>query len=483
MQKFALPVILLVVLLIYFPVLSAYFSHDDFFHFKASQTDGTLGAFINLFGFPTFEERGYGFYRPLTREGFFNIYYSLFGLNHIPARVFSLSIHFINIILVYLFIQKIFRRNNLSLFTAFFFGITAANVGSLYYLAGGIQSLIATNFMLLTLLLFPRKISFLTFVLALASHELASIIPVILLGFAFVKKTILKNIKLIVLFFVVLAIFIFLDIVHIGFSSGEGQYQPVFSPRVFVNSLSWYLLWSLGFPEMLIDFVGPRLSLNQNLMKFWGDYYSGIFLFGGISLIVIAVSIMYLLLQKKSIFSKKFWFIVLWFPVAIFPVILLPLHKQTYYLNPALPAFWSIVGFLVLGAYNHSIRKSKIVAGFLLGAFLAATFCLSLTAILLAGETYPAANRGRIAKRLINDVRGKYPTLPKGAVVYFKNDPDYPKISGDWGGSSKQAAFALNGNDALQLLYQDSTLVVIYEDSGLKIPSGNVYPFIAKISN
>ena len=56
------------------------------------------------------------------------------------------------------------------------------------------------------------------------------------------------------------------------------------------------------------------------------------------------------------------------------------------------------------------------------------------------------------------------PILPKGSVVYFINDPAYPYVAKEWGGSSKQASIILSGSDALQLLYKDPTLKVFYED-------------------
>lgn len=473
--------IFIFVFALYHPIFSVYFSHDDFFHLNASQTDGTIRSFVKLFGFPTFEERGYGFYRPLTREAFFNIYYSLFGLNHFPARALSLGIHFINIILVYLLMQKLFKRRELSLFTAFFFGITAANVGSLYYLAGGIQVLVATSFMLLTVLLFPRKIAFFTFLLALGSHELASVIPAVLVGIAFIQKNLLKNLKFLGIFFIVLISFIYLDATRIGFSSGEKQYQLNISPKAFINSFSWYSLWAFGFPEMLLDFVGPKLSLNPNLMKFWGDYFAGIFFFGGAALTIFAASFIWALLKARIWKDRQFWFLLIWFPIALSPVILFPLHKQTYYLNPALPAFWGVVGFIIFKVYEDFCKRNNNVAGFVLGIFITSIFLLSATSAILANSTYPAVNRGKIAEKLLRDISAKYPSLSKGSVLYIKNDPGYPKISGDWGGSSKQAAFALNGSDALQLVYRDPTLRVIYEDLDKQVPDG-AYSLVARVN-
>lgn len=472
--------IFIFVFALYHPILSIYFSHDDFFNFKVSQTDGTLEGFLNLFGFHPFEERGIAFYRPIFREGLFNSFYSLFGLSYLPFRVLALVIHFINILLVYILMQRLFRRQGVSLFVAFFFGITAGNVGSLYYLTGGIQSLGATMFMLLTLLLFPRKIAFLTFLLGVASHELAVVTPLLLFGLLFTRQQIIKEFKKVAPYFITVAIFLYLDFTLIGFSSNEKQYQVTFSPKAVFNSLGWYSAWAYGVPEMFVDFVGPKFALNPNLMKFWGDYSSGIFFFGTVAFTILAMCV--ILAFRSTIGDGRFWFLVLWFPIALSPVLLLPLHKQTYYLTPALPAFWGVVGIVVFSAYKRFEKKKKGLVKVFAGAFLVSLIMLSVASATLAELTYPAARRGKIGKKLISDIRAKYPELPKGATVYFQNDPNYPKISGDWGSSSKQAAFVLNGSDALQLLYKDPTLKVVYEDLAEILPEGEIYSLIAKFN-
>ena len=55
--------------------------------------------------------------------------------------------------------------------------------------------------------------------------------------------------------------------------------------------------------------------------------------------------------------------------------------------------------------------------------------------------------------------------MPKGAQIYWKNDPNYAIIK-NWGNSSTQAYYALSvaGRDALQLIYDDNSLKVYYED-------------------
>lgn len=486
------------VLLLYYPILGVYFSQDDFFHFKVSQTDGSLKSFVNFFGFHPFAERGIAFYRPITREVIYNTFYSLFGLNVLPFRILSFAIHFINIFLIYFLIQKLFNKRAISLFTAFFFGITAANVAPLYYLAGGIQVLGATMFMLLTLTLFWkyleskkakfRPLSFVTFLLALGSHELAVALPILLSGLIFIREKSIKNAALksfreLWFFFAILVVYIYLNVTQIGFSDSEEQYQTVFSLGKTLNSFAWYSVWALGLPEMLIDFVRPGLKLNPSLMRHWGEYFRIIFPTFFASIVFIGGAAVFHVFKNRKFFrDKKLWFLVAWFPVAILPVVFFPLHKSTYYLVPALPALWGAIMVLVLSAF-WKLKKHRW-SGVLLGGFLILLTLLSITSSRLGDSTYWAASRGRIAERLLNDMKSMYPQLPKGAMVYFKNDPNYPFVAQEWGSTSKQASFVLNGEDALQLFYHDSTLKVFYEDLGgvpKDFPHDKIYSLTAKL--
>src|SRR3972149_10821725 len=119
--KKSLPLLIIysAVVLLYFPSLTTYFSHDDFFHFKISMTDGSLGQFVNFFGFHPFNERLIAFYRPIFREVLYNTFYNLFGLNQLPFRLLSFAIHFINIYLVFNLMQLLFKKKFISYFASF----------------------------------------------------------------------------------------------------------------------------------------------------------------------------------------------------------------------------------------------------------------------------------------------------------------------------------------------------------------------------
>ncbi len=473
------------VIILYHPALFTYFSQDDFFHFKVSQTNGTLWGFLNLFGFHTFQERGIAFYRPIFREALFNIFYSIFGLNPYPFRILQLLILFLNSILTYYLIFKFFKNEYLSFFVAFFYTICSAQVSPLYYLAGGIQVLGATTFLLLTLIFILQNsvLSYLTFILALGSHELSAIIPFLISGLLLIQysfKKFLRKVWIVFPFFFTLFAYLYLEITRIGFPQTEKQYQIVFSIKTTLNSYMWYMGWAIGLPEMLVDFVLPGFKLNPSLMRYWGNYYLIIFSTFMISLILIAAGTIYLLFRRKGqLLNKKMLFFVFWFLISLTPVILLPLHKSTQYLETGLVAFWTIIGLFILKFYQLS--KHLLVKVYL-GILIFSLVVLSGTSIILQKDTYWAAQRGKYAKDLITQVTKTYPALPRGSIIYFKNDPNYPFVATQWGSSSKQAAFILNNSDALRLVYNDPSLKVYYEDlEKITIQDKNVYPLVAKI--
>lgn len=494
-KLFPLLIIFITVIILYYPALSTYFSQDDFFHFKVSQTDGSLHGFLNLFGFHSFSERGIAFYRPISRELLFSLYFPVFNLNPLPFRIFSFLIHFLNIYLVYIFVQKLFKKKSLAFFVSFFFGISAANVATLYYLAGGIQALLATTFTLSSLLYFQQYLrtkiikfkilSFLSFILGIASHEQAMIIPFLIFGLIYIFKP-LKGIKKFVFdlvpYFIVILIILYLEIFKIGFSSSEQQYQAVLNIKTAFNSLFWYTNWALGLPETLIDFVSPGFKLNPTLLRYWSNYYIFIFPAFFISIALLAFATVYLFIKKGRLLTNTiFLFNLIWFPLGLLPVLLLPLHKSTHYLTISLPAFWIIIGYIIFKFYHEFKNRSSVLSKIYLTVIIISLFVLSVTSAILGSTNYWAANRGKIAKQLINNVKITYPNLPKGAIIYFKNDPNYPYLTEEWGRSSKQASIILNGNDALQLLYKDLTLQVYYEDLKIPSPLENVYPAVAKI--
>lgn len=471
-DRYLVFLIVIFALVLYWPVFTTYFGGDDFFHFKVAMTDGSAKGFVRLFGFYPFSTRGIAFYRPLFREVTYNAFYSLFGLNPLPFRFLQICLQAANIFMVYMLAQKILISKRAALFSTLFFGLTAANVGVLYYLAGGVQAQGATFFGLLSIISYSnnRKLrTFVFFVLALASHEMAVGILVILMGWKWMeaKKFHWRDYFSFWPYFAVAGIYLYLNFFVIGFSETEAQYKLVFSIPKLINTLGWYVAWSFGLPEMTVDFVGSGMKLDPRLMEMWGRYFVIIWLtFFAAGLLILWQT----LGNLKKVVGKRFVFLVLWFLVGILPVIFLPIHKKTYYLALSLPAFWILIGYLVK---NIKTKWFAILAGLLV--------VLNIVSVKLAEKTYWAINRAKVAEKILSDFEKEYPALPRKSLIYVKNDPNYEIFSQEWGGTSRQAFYALSGSDAWQLKYRDFEIRAIYEDLEDK-PTGEVIDFVARLN-
>lgn len=241
----------------------------------------------------------------------------------------------------------------------------------------------------------------------------------------------------------------------------------------------WYLVWAIGIPEMLIDFVRSGIRLDPNLMKYWGNYYQIIFP-AFITLVIGLIGLSVSLIRKhdRGIISWQFLGLIIWFIIAIFPVALLPEHKSTYYLALANVGLAGIFGILC----DRGLFFQKLQ--WLVYIVVISFVVLSVESAFFGSKFYWAATRGRLAGKIINEIYGKYPKVPANTIFYIENDPSYPYVAKEWGGTSKQVMLAINNRDALRLLYHRNDLQVYYQD-GLHPPENvcwsNMIKIIAKI--
>lgn len=94
-------------------------------------------------------------------------------------------------------------------------------------------------------------------------------------------------------------------------------YIPILQPQSILNSYRWYISWSIGVPEMFLDFVGPGLSINPNLFKYFlipTVVISSLFLLLGLFLFI---SLIFLLAKNNLIKDYVFWFGICWFLITI----------------------------------------------------------------------------------------------------------------------------------------------------------------------
>lgn len=466
---FIWPLIIFLTLLFFSDILFRFFSQDDFFHLRAIMTKD----FNDIPSFFMYMQSEYAFYRPLSRETYNLIMYKTFGLNPLPFHIVNFGLILTNIFLVYKAVGTIVKNNTVSILATLLYAISSIHSIELFYLAS-VQTLSATFFMLLGInfyLTFRLKgelifflLTLLTFILGLTSHETAIILPGILFFAAFTfrkKRESILDRKIVFQFmlFLVVGIVYLLGTSLLSGMPSQKVYQPIFSIKSILNSLSWYTLWSFGLSEIYADFIGPKFSINPNLLKYYGQY-TFIASTMAASILAILTVLCFKLAKTKTDFRALFLFGVS-FVVALSPFLFFPQHKSSYYLTFSTVWFSSLLAF-ILGS-GWKISKA---AKFLIVIFLIIFTALSYQTIQLNHLTYWAAKRAPAAQYLLSDIKKVYPGPDKGAVFYIKDDPEYPFIAKEWGSSSKQAFYILSGSDALKLLYRDSTIKVYFEGVG-----------------
>jgi hypothetical protein len=428
--------VLILSFIIFSPSLFTFFTNDDFFHLNISNADN-LKEFLNFFNF-TIKPGGYGFYRPLTTQVFYFLGRSLFSLNPFPLHLISMSFFLTITYLVYVLTDILTKQKKTALVTAFFYSISAIHFGHAYYLST-FQEVGMAFFFLIALIQIIKyyqtfkitnySISLTSFILSLISKETAVIFPFIafstLLFFGNKKLTkheLNKIIKTMLPFFIILAIYIYFHFFLYGTPSGD-YYQFNFSPHKITNTLFWYFLWTLSIPEMFIDFVGPRLSVNPKLFTYWSNDVFKI----GISF-VIFVTIFFFSFTKnisKNIKHKikLIVFTSLWFVLTISPVLFLPDHKFSFYLT--LPA----VGIYILLAYFlvHSQNKGLMVSG------LISFFLLSIFSLNLIKRTHWTIRSSQISQSVFNYIETNRSTLSGKTLVFYdeEQDEDLPWLPTD----------------------------------------------------
>lgn len=456
MSKIKLGVFFSLILLIFFlnyQPITSFFSQDDFFHLNAIANKSLTeipSFFVSL-------QKDYAFYRPLSRETYNLLMYQIFGLNPLPFHLINLTLIIAIGILVYLLAKKLSNLQWTAALSILIYFISSVHNVELYYLSS-IQLLLSTFFIILSLLSYLNQRfinSTIFFILALTCHESSVILP----GILFLAEMMIlkRNVKRLIPFFLISAAYLLLTSLFSNLP-GQSVYKPTFNVKNMINGLGWYIAWSFGLPEALVDFVGPKLNLNANFLKWYATYVKVIF---PLIIFVFSSLIISLYMNWKKINKSILFFVGFSFLFSILPFLFFPQHKFIYYLELA-SVFFSITLALIFTSRNDfKITNILFILIFILSLLTVYKQTNDLNIL-----TYWAAKRSVAAKYLLERVKNDYSHVSLSTIFYFKNDPNYPFIAKEWGNSSRQAFYILSGNDALQLLYKDQTIRAFYEDLG-----------------
>lgn len=431
--------------LLYLPALGNFFSGDDWFHLRISQID-SFQQFLNFFSFSANAQTA-SFYRPLSTQVFFFVFQKLFGFTAWPYYLFGLLLFAYTLHLVYKFsVEQITKNPEL---ITLVYGISVSNFTRLYFLSA-LQELFLVIFSLLTLINFKKKpfLSLFFFVLALFSKETAIVLPVLLFTLNIKNiKNIFTAIYDIRYTIYISAIYLYFRFLHFGLAAGD-SYLWNFSPIKAVNTLMWYVLWSFGAPELLVDYVGSGLRL---IPRFFTDYqyWWPVIIFPLLGIITLFAYSFIRHCEESKTTRQSILRYSLFFLIALLPVLFLPSHKFT--LELGLP----LVAFSIILASLFSISKSLYHIPFTI------YLIYNLSMNFLTYTRHYSVSRGEISKRAYQYFTANYPQYPVGKKFFFINDA---KDNGQIWGQSKQVSQAVSGSDMFRALYKNNNLELYYQD-------------------
>lgn len=452
-RKLKLIVLLVLIVLIYYPSYGNFFTADDWFHLKITQ----IHSWNEFLGFFSFVQNSLtaGSYRPLSTQVYFFSLYSLFGLNQYVFHFVNLSFFFANIILTFLLAKKLLKEEKVAYLSAFFYGLSVTHFTKMYFISA-FQETLMVFWVLLSTFLFLSSgkrnyiFSMLCFILSLLSKETAVVTPLIFFVIYFFSKN--RWFVRIIPFLAIAGVYIYLRFVFFGKISGE-SYIWDFTLRKLMNTSMWYVLWSFGLPELMIDYVSSGLKI---LPRFFTDFPVWSKLILSLTALYIA-TLLAILFRNKRLLTKELLGLSVLFLGSLGPVLFLPWHKFTIELTLPFVWFAMALGWLV------SIRSQTKVFLFILAFLL-----LNIGTNILSYRTHYSVNRAKSAKQVYAYFTRFHPEKPMGKSFFIVSN-QVPQIGPK--SSSEELSYVLSGSDFFKVLYKDPEIKVFYEgkeDSDLK---------------
>lgn len=472
-SKKYLPLLLifLIPLIIYFPSFSGFFTNDEFFLLKTSGVS-TFWDLLKFFN-PIHDYFGLGAYRPLTLGVYYFVSAHFFGGSALPLRVLLFIVFYANVLLVWKLADLISDNKKIAISSAFLYAMSASHFGHLYY-TGCFQDTLASLFFFSSVYFFikyerefGRKHSSLIlffslafFTLTVMSKEIALVLPLAIVvtdgylrSVGKIKIPLKKFAVSLIPFMAVLVLYAYFHFFTFGLLKGD-SYVWDFSVLRAVNTTAWYFLWSLNIPETLVDFVGPGIRINPNLMKYWSAQMIPIFVLFAVQFLLAVYAVF-----KSKIHNQKstILFSVLWFILTLLPVVFLPLHKFTFYL--AVPLFGVV--YLIASALVNLQKKQAIF-------FCVVWTLLSFCTVRLTAETN-WITRGMQVSRRVYEYFGKNQSNLAGKDIVFTDSSE--DVSLPWS-PTETLKTVLAGRSFFDVYYPEFSDNIFYgEGEGVKIKS------------
>ena len=461
-------IVIIIVVCINFSVLNYFFFQDDFFHLNISKAH-TLKEFLSFFEF----RRDIIQYRPITMQLYFYINFLLFGFNTLGFRIENLAFLFGSYFLILKVIERILQDKFVAFLTATFWVLSSVYFMSIVWI-GAAWLFVGTFFWLLTSLFFlnfqkKKKnifyiFSIISFLLTIGSFEFSVTWPFIFAFYYFyvLRNTFFKTIRIFAPFFLLVSIYLILRMFFIK-APEILEYKMSFD-FVSIKTLFWYLLGSFNIPEEFKKQIVNHLLLFNP--KFFSEYWASVFktFISGFLVFLLAILIPIIQIFRKHLKAnfRIIAFSIFWFLTGISPVLFLPNHYFVMYL--ILPS----VGIYFLMAYLLSSFGKKI---FIIPTLIIWFFSSYNTISFYKINSYQIEAQ-KFARTFYTEIKNEFPNLPKNSIVYYPLE-------------SSQKQLALENQEAIKAIYNDSSLSIYYNKEDLlsslkKGNTGKVYIYFPK---
>ncbi|MEX2028051.1 MAG: hypothetical protein WD988_00945 [Candidatus Curtissbacteria bacterium] len=424
--------------------LSYYFFQDDWFVLSWISNEGLP----SYFSFRT----DIIYWRPLTMPIFFAIGKGLFGLNPLGFHLIAFTFHCINICLVYLLMRQLHLKQVAALFAAFIWGISAFHFVPLSWLSTT-SYIIGPTFILSTVILFLKskyKTSVLFFILALCSTELSLITPALIL---ILDANIKKKFKKLLPFFILVIPYLVVRFVIFP-APTRSDYAPSINLKLLTNAF-WYFAWNFNMAERFSTiFYLSNIKSSVGLIREFASLLAGP--------LFLMVSFMALLLKVKPAGAIVIRGIA-WFMVGLSPVIFLTNHAYAMYL-----AIASLGIIYMLAKTIDALSRFKVPVIITLGSIW---FASSAHTVNFLTVNHWIPNEQAVSRAYSTYTKEEIPNPVKDSTFVFRNAQKtfQEKYKFTLLDSEDIVYQSLNGNTAMQVLYNEPSLKSIFLKSGQQL--------------
>lgn len=448
-----LPIFVLPIL-VFWGSFNYYFFQDDWFILNWI-TNNNLSSFFSF-------RSDIVYWRPLSIPLYFWLSNKFFNLNPLGFHLVAFMLFFLLIFAVYKLFLILFEDKRIGISIVILYSIWPIHFISLSWLAAT-QYIMAPLMIVASLILlikFSQKsdslsiiFSYFFYFLGLLSHEIVSVTPFLFLGLLWVNKK-LVNLKPVLPMVVASIAFLVirLNLAPIDF---KNEYQVLIGSES-LSSFIWYFLWSFNLPESFRELIHPNLPSQslKVLRQFWWISTSSILLF----------TIFFVLLlhnvKKNFKYFKYYLFGAYWFILSILPYLFIPKH--------AFPMYLSLAGIGILYMVAINFQKKN---GILLNLFLFLWIVSALSNLQFTKATHWLINEQSISRSYTDYVRELVIKPSNNSIFLFQKASESFQKNHQFVLTNYQNSLhqSLNGNDAVQVIYNDTSLKSFYNGEKLKV--------------